>query len=77
MPLIKMSRVTFFFFFCRLLARTPAASLDETYLVVVRGPIHQEFSLKCVNEESSTERGSHNRQVNRPPQLECQDLSQY
>ena len=43
--------------------------LDETHLVVVRGFIHQEVSPKCVNEESSTDRRSYNRQVNRYPQL--------
>ena len=42
--------------------------LDETHLVVVRELIHQ-VSPKCVNEESSTERRSYNRQVNRSPQL--------
>ena len=41
------------------------------------GLIHQENPLKCVNEESSTERRSYNRQVSRSPQLYCQDLSQY
>ena len=30
--------------------------------------LHQEVSPKCVNEESSTERRSYNRQVNRSPQ---------
>ena len=48
---------------------TSGVPLDETHLVVVRGLIHQEVSPKCVNEESSTERGSNNRQVNRSPQL--------
>ena len=43
--------------------------LDETHLVVVRGLIHHEVSPKCVNEESSTDRRSYNRQVNRYPQL--------
>ena len=43
--------------------------LDETHLVVVRELIYQEVSPKYVNEESSTERHSYNRQVNRPPQL--------
>ena len=51
--------------------------LDETYLVAVRGLIYQEFSPKYVNEESSTERRSFNRQVNRSPQLYFQELSQY
>ena len=50
---------------------------DETHLVVVRGFIHQEVSPKYVNEESSIERCSYNCQVNRSPQLLCQDLSQY
>ena len=43
--------------------------LDETHLVVMRGPIHQEVLPKCVNEESSTERRNYNRQVNRSPQF--------
>ena len=51
--------------------------LDETHLVVVRGLIKKEVSPKCVNKESSTERRSYNRQVNRSPQLQCQVLSQY
>ena len=56
---------------------TALLPLDETYFVAVRGLIHQEVSLKCVNEESSTERRSFNRQVNRSPQLYFQGLSQY
>ena len=56
---------------------TPTVPLDETHLAVVRGLIHQEVSPKCVNEESSTERHSYNRQVNRSSPLQCQDLSQY
>ena len=52
--------------------------LDETHLVLVRGLIKKEVSRKCVNkEESSTERRSYNRQVNKSPQLQCQVLSQY
>ena len=51
--------------------------LDETYLVSVRGLIYQKVSPKYVNEESSTERRSFNRQVNRSPQLYFQGLSQY
>ena len=51
--------------------------LDETHLVAVRGLIHYKVSTKYVNEESSTERLSYNRQVNRFPQLFCQDLSQH
>ena len=43
--------------------------LDETHIAVVRGLTHQEALPKCVNEESSTERRSYNRQVNRSPQL--------
>ena len=46
-------------------------------LAVVRELIHQDVSPKCVNEENSTERRSYNRQVNRSPQLQCEDLSQY
>ena len=46
-----------------------AVPLDETHLAVVRELIHQEVPPKCVNEESSTERRSYNRQVNRSPQL--------
>ena len=42
---------------------------DETHLALVRGLIHEEVSPKCVKEESSTERRSYNRQVNRSPQL--------
>ena len=51
--------------------------LDETYPVAVRGLIYQKVSPKYVNEESSTERRSFNRQVNRSPQLYFQGLSQY
>ena len=51
--------------------------LDETHLVLVKGLIHQEVSPKCVKEKSSNERRSYNRQVNRSPQLQCHDLSQY
>ena len=43
--------------------------LDDTHLVMVRGLIHQDISPKCVKEESSTERRSYKRQVNRSPQL--------
>ena len=42
--------------------------LDDTHLVVVKGLIRQ-VPPKCVSEESSTERHSYNRQVNRSPQL--------
>ena len=41
--------------------------LDETHLVMVRGLIRQAVSLNCVSEESSTERRSYIRQVNRSP----------
>ena len=43
--------------------------LDESHLAVVRGLIQQEVSPKCLNKESSNERRSYNRQVNRSPQL--------
>ena len=48
--------------------RYASCPLDETHLVVVRRLTHQEVSPKCVN-ESSTERRSYNRQVNRSSQL--------
>ena len=48
---------------------TRSLPLDETHFVVARRRIHQEFSPKCVNEESSTERHSYNRQVNKSLQL--------
>ena len=50
---------------------------DQTHLVVVRGLIHQEVLTKSINEKSSIERRSYNRQVNRSSQLLCQLLSQY
>ena len=37
----------------------------------------KKFHPMCVNKESSTERHSYNRQVNRSPQLQCQDLNQH
>ena len=43
--------------------------LDETHLVVVRESIHQDVSPKSVNNESSIERRSYNRHVDRSPQL--------
>ena len=48
---------------------TQLPPLDKTHLVVARGIIHQDASLKCINEENLTERRSYNRQVNRSPQL--------
>ena len=48
---------------------TQLPPLDGTHLVMVRELIHQDASLKCVNEENLTERRSYNRQVNRSPQL--------
>ena len=43
--------------------------LDENRLVLVKEFIHHEVSSKCISEESSTERRSYNRQVDRSPQL--------
>ena len=43
--------------------RTQPLPLDETHLVVVRGLPTKKFQPKCVNEESSTERRSYNRQL--------------
>ena len=48
---------------------TQEVLLNETHLVAVRGLIHQEVSPESINEESSTEHRSYNRQVNRSPQL--------
>ena len=45
--------------------------LNETHFVVVMELIRQEVSLKCVKEDSSTERRSYSRQVNGSPQLLC------
>ena len=52
-------------------------SLDKTHLVAVRGLIHYKVSTKCINQESSSESRSYNRQVNSSFQIWFQDLSQY
>ena len=49
-------------------AETLAVPLNKTHFIVVRGLICSEVPPQCVNEESSTERCSYNRQVNRSPQ---------
>ena len=41
------------------------APLNETYFDVVRRLLKEEVSTKCINEESTNERGSYNRQVKR------------
>ena len=48
---------------------TRVVPLDQTHLATVRGLINQEVSPKCINEDSSAESYSFNRQVNRPPKL--------
>ena len=70
---IKVTKVSFGlaqrFAALQLPSFTLALLLHETHLVVVRGLIHQDVSPKSVNEESSTEPRSYNRQVSRSLQL--------